>query len=161
MYTNQTTSWLMHSWSTFGARTNHGQTQTHKTHHGLDLGQATTFHLIIYFVSGHGTGIQMALCPETPKWESQNSHNWDSCDFWRPITLHANLQLGWSLKKSCSPYQYLFNNMLHATYTWGNRGDSWLLMVMNQIANLNLSSSFGHNLHFRCPNGPSETISDI
>jgi len=23
---NQTTSWLMHSWSTFGVRTNHGQT---------------------------------------------------------------------------------------------------------------------------------------
>ncbi len=40
--TNQTTSWLMHNQSTFGARTSHGQTQTHKTHkthHDPDLGK--------------------------------------------------------------------------------------------------------------------------
>jgi len=35
----QITSWLVHSWSTFGVRTNHGQIQTHKTHHGPDLGK--------------------------------------------------------------------------------------------------------------------------
>jgi hypothetical protein len=29
--TNQTTSWLMHNLSTFGARKSHGQTRTHKT----------------------------------------------------------------------------------------------------------------------------------
>ncbi len=33
----------------------HGQTLTHKTHHHLDLGDATTFPLIIYFVLGHRT----------------------------------------------------------------------------------------------------------
>jgi hypothetical protein len=49
-----TTSWLMHSWSTFGAQTNHEQTHTHKTHHGLDLGEVTTCPLIILFVLGHG-----------------------------------------------------------------------------------------------------------
>jgi hypothetical protein len=52
---NQTTSWLVHSWSTFGVKTSHEQTQTHKTHHGPDLGEATTFPLIIYFVPGHKT----------------------------------------------------------------------------------------------------------
>jgi hypothetical protein len=42
---NQTRSWLVHSWSTFGARISHGQIRTHKTHHNLDLGEATTFPL--------------------------------------------------------------------------------------------------------------------
>ncbi len=32
-YTNQTTSWLVHSLSNFGAKTSHRQTWTHKTHH--------------------------------------------------------------------------------------------------------------------------------
>jgi len=38
----------------FGARMSHGQTQTHKTPHNLDLGEATTFPLTILFVHGHG-----------------------------------------------------------------------------------------------------------
>ncbi len=71
----------MHSWSTFGARTNHGQTQTHKTHHGPDLGEATTFPLIVYSMLVHGTNTQMTFCPETPKWESRNSQSWDPHNF--------------------------------------------------------------------------------
>jgi len=67
--TNQTTSWLMHNLNTFGARKSHGQTRTHKTHHGLNLGEATTFPLIVYFVPLHEAHIQMAFCPRTPKWE--------------------------------------------------------------------------------------------
>jgi len=47
------TRWLVHNWSTFGARTSHGQTQTHKTHHSPNLGEATTFPLIVYFVPLH------------------------------------------------------------------------------------------------------------
>ncbi len=47
-------------------RTHHGQTQTYKTHHNPDLGEATTFPLIIYFVPGHRTNTQMSFCPETP-----------------------------------------------------------------------------------------------
>jgi hypothetical protein len=45
------------------------QTHTYKTHHGLDLREATTFPLIVYSVHGHGTNTQMAFCPGTPKWE--------------------------------------------------------------------------------------------
>jgi hypothetical protein len=71
----------MHSLNTFGARTSHGQIQTHKIHHGPDLGEATTFPLIIYFVPLHKGHIQMAFCPRTPKWESRNSQTWDSCNF--------------------------------------------------------------------------------
>ncbi len=37
------TRWLVHNWSTFGARTSHGQIQTHKIHRDPDLGEATTF----------------------------------------------------------------------------------------------------------------------
>jgi hypothetical protein len=57
----------MHSWSTFGARTRHGQIQTHKIHHGQDLGKTTTFPLIVYSVPGHGTSTQMTFCLGTPK----------------------------------------------------------------------------------------------
>jgi hypothetical protein len=89
----------MHSLSTFGARTNHGQPRTHKTHHG-DLGEATTFPLIVYYVPLHQAHIQMAFfpkattfpfivyyvplheahiqmafCPETLKWEFRNSQS--------------------------------------------------------------------------------------
>jgi hypothetical protein len=62
----------------------HGQTRTHKTHHSLDLGEATTFHLIVYSVPGHETDTQMSFYLETPKWESRNPQSWDSCDFGGP-----------------------------------------------------------------------------
>ncbi len=77
-------NWLMQNQSTFGAQMNHEQTPTHKTHHGLDLGEATTFPLIVLFVLGHGVNTQMAFCPETPKWEFQNSQNQDFCNFGVP-----------------------------------------------------------------------------
>jgi hypothetical protein len=48
----------------------------HKTHHGPDLGEATTFPLIVYFVPLHGGHIQMVFCPGT-----RNSHSWGSCNF--------------------------------------------------------------------------------
>jgi hypothetical protein len=60
---NQTISWLVHCWSTFGVRNSHGQTQTH---HGLDLGEVTTFPLIVYFVPLHEAHIQMTFCLELP-----------------------------------------------------------------------------------------------
>jgi hypothetical protein len=46
---------------------NPGQTQTHKTHHGSNLGEATTFPLILYFVPIHEINTQMSFCPGTPK----------------------------------------------------------------------------------------------
>jgi len=66
----------------FGARTNHGQTWTYKTHRDPDLGEATTFPLIIYFVPDHGTNTQMSFCPS--KWESQNSQSWGFHNFGGP-----------------------------------------------------------------------------
>jgi hypothetical protein len=63
-YTNQT-SWLVRSLSAFGARTNHRQTWTQKTHHGPNLGETTTFTLIVYYLLGHETSTQMSFCPGT------------------------------------------------------------------------------------------------
>ncbi len=54
----------MHSWNIFGAKTNHGQIRTHKIHYSPDLGEATTFPLIVYFVPLHEAHIQMTFCLE-------------------------------------------------------------------------------------------------
>jgi hypothetical protein len=83
-YTNQITSWLIHSLNIFGARTSHEQTWIHKIHHGLDLVEATTFPFIVYYVPLHEAHIQMAFCLRTSKWEFQTSQSWDSCDFGTP-----------------------------------------------------------------------------
>jgi hypothetical protein len=64
-YTNQTTSWLVHNYSTFGAKTSHEQIRTHKTHHDPNMGEAITVPLIVYFVLDHGTNTQMTFCPRT------------------------------------------------------------------------------------------------
>jgi hypothetical protein len=163
----------MHSCNTFGVRMSHGQTQTHKTHHGPDLGEATTFPLIVYYVPLHKAHIQMAFCPGTPKWESWDSQSWDSQmgvvrfpklglpRLWGHITLRADLQLRWSRKQSCSPHQGLSIGMLHATCTQENRFDSQLLVVRSQIGNLTPDLSFRHNLCFKCLNGSCEPILDI
>jgi hypothetical protein len=160
-YTKPNTRWLVHSWNTFGARTSHEQTRTHKIHHGPDLGEATTLPHIVYFVPFHEAHIQIAFCPRTLKWEFRNSQNWDSHDFGGPITLYADLKLRWGLKQSCSPRRELSNSISHITYTQGNWVDSRLLVVMSEIANLTPDLSFGHNLCFRCPNESFKPILDI
>ncbi len=49
--TKHATSWLMHSQNTFGAQTNHGQTQIYKTRHYLNLGKQPP------------SPLQYSLCP--------------------------------------------------------------------------------------------------
>jgi hypothetical protein len=78
---NQPTSWLVHCWNTFGAKTSHGQPQTHKTHHGPDSGEATTFPHIVFSAPLREAHIQMAFCFETLKEESQNCQGLDSRNF--------------------------------------------------------------------------------
>jgi hypothetical protein len=75
--------------------------------------------------------------------------------------LCEELRLRRSLKQSCSSHQELSNDMSHTTWKQGNRVNSRLLMVGNQIANLTPDLSFGHNLCFKCPNGSCEPILDI
>jgi hypothetical protein len=86
----------------------HGQIRTHKTHHSPNLGEATTFPLIIYFVPGHGTSTQMSFCLPNVilSWDSQvkvpKFPQLGFSQFWGRITLRANLRLRWVLKQSCS-----------------------------------------------------------
>jgi hypothetical protein len=51
--------------------------------------------------------------------------------------------------------------MSHATCTWENQGDSWLLVGGSQTTNLIPRPSFDHNLCYKCSNGSCKTISNI
>jgi len=79
-------SWLMCSWSTFGAHTSHRQTWIHKTHNGLDLGEATTFPFIAFSMFGHGACTQMPFCFRTPKLRVSKFPKVGLLQLWRPIT---------------------------------------------------------------------------
>jgi hypothetical protein len=61
------------------------------------------------------------------------------------------------LKKSI----HIFNNMSHASCMQGNWGDSWLLMVRNQITNLTPIPAFDYNLYFKCPKRSCKPILEI
>jgi hypothetical protein len=158
---NQTTSWLMCGWNTFSARMSHGHTQTHKTHHNPDLGEATTFPLIVFFVLSHEACAQMSFCPRTPKLKFPKFLNLRLSWFWRPILFCTNLRLRWGLKQSCYPCRELSNDMLHAIYMQVNHDNSQLLMVGNQIGSLTFSLSFNHNLCFKYSNGMCKPILNI
>jgi hypothetical protein len=154
------TRWLMHNWNTFGVRTSHKQfrftrlttVQTWGSHHLPPYN--------IFYSSPWGPHLNGFL-----SWDSQVGISkfpqlgilW----FWGLITSHADLWLRWGLKQSYNPRRELSNIMLHATCTWGNKVDSWLLVVGNQIANLTPNISFYHNLYFKCPNGRCKSILDI
>jgi hypothetical protein len=80
---------------------------------------------------------------------------------WEFIIPCLDLQLGWSLKKTCSPPWELSNGVLHSTYTHQGQVDSWFLVIKSQIASLTFGLSFVHNLCCRAPNGSCEAIFDI
>jgi hypothetical protein len=82
----------MHNWNIYGAKTSHGQTRTHKTHHGPDLGDFTTFPLILYSMLLHEAHIQMTFCPKILKWESRNCQSGDSHNI-GPHTFTCKLQI--------------------------------------------------------------------
>jgi hypothetical protein len=78
----------MRSYNIFGAWMNHGQMRTHKTHHSLGLGEATTFPLIVFFMFSHEASTQMSFCPRKPEIPKLQFPQ-----LWRPIILCANLRL--------------------------------------------------------------------
>jgi hypothetical protein len=147
----------MHSLNTFGVRTNHGQLRTHKTHHSPDLGEATTFppYIMLCAFPWDPTSKWHFILglPKFPKLRFLR--------LWGPITLCANLWLRWGLKQSCRPHREISNGVLHLTFMQGNRVNSRLLVVKNQITNLITDLSFGHNLCFKCANRSWEPILDI
>jgi hypothetical protein len=62
-----------------GTWTNHGHTQIHNTHNDPNLGEATTFPLIVFIVINHRGCIQKSFFLGLPSWESQIFFN---CNFW-------------------------------------------------------------------------------
>ncbi len=156
--TNQTMNWLMHSWNTFGPWMRHRHTQIHKTHHGPNLGETTTFPLIVLFVISHKDYTQMSFCLRTSK---LGALKLGLLALWMAITFCEDLRSRWSLKQSCIFRQALSNDMWHNTCTQVNQGDSWLLIVESQIDSLTLIFSFGYNLCFNYSNGSRKTILDV
>ncbi len=150
----------MHSLNTFGVRTSHRQTRTHKTHHDPDLGETTTFPFIVYFVPPRGPHPNGILSRDSQMGVSKLL-KLGFQRLWGPITSCANFWLRWGLKQSYSPCRELSKVISHTTCTQGNRVDSRLLVVGSQIANLIFDSPFDHNLCFRCPNGPHKPILHI
>jgi hypothetical protein len=133
----------------------------HKTHHGPNLGEATTFPFIVFSLLGHGAYTHMSFCLRTPKLGVLKFSKLGLLQVWRLITFCSNLRLKWGFNQSCIVHRELFNDMWHATYTQVNQGDSRLLVVKSQIGNLTLDIFFGHNLCFKYPNGSCEFILDI
>ncbi len=72
------TKWLVHSWSTFGARMNHKQPGHTRLTTARTWGKPPPSPFIVYSAPLHRGHIKMAFCPGTPKWESRNCNSWDS-----------------------------------------------------------------------------------
>ncbi len=151
----------MHNCNIFDAQMRHMHTCAHKIHHSPNLGEATTFLLIVFFVLGHGACTQMSFCPGTPKLGVPKFSKLGLPWLWRPIIFCVDLWLKWGLKWSYSPCRKLFNNMWHVTCMQVNQGDSRLLMVGNQIGSLTPCPSFDHNMCFKWSNGTCKLILDI
>jgi len=165
LHQNKPPTWLVHitghPW-VLGQATG---TLDHKTHHGPDSGEATTFpHIVLFSATPRGDYIQMALFPGTPKLESRNCPETipgGVLGLWEVITPDYKVWLQRGLNQTCSPRRDLSNDVSHSQF--GGREDinSRLLVVRSQIASLTPGPSFAHNLGDRCPNGQCEAIFDI
>jgi hypothetical protein len=158
----------VHSWSTFGARTRHGQ------HGHTRLTTARTWgshHLPPYSIlcasprGQHRNGFSLPGLP----WDSHagvpKSRQLGLPGLWGRRTSCAKLRSQCSLKQSCSSCRKLSNGMWHVVCSQVFWVDSRLLVVESQNWQTPGSStpgpSFGHNLCFRCPNEQCEAILDI
>jgi hypothetical protein len=164
MHPKQTTKWLVyireHPWVLGQAM----GTLDHKTHHGLDSGEVTTFPHIVFSAPHFGDYIQMALFPGTPKLESRNCLEivpGGVPGLWALITPDCQVWSRRGLNQTCSPCRDLSNAMLHSPFGGRKEVDSWLLVFRSQTASLTPGPSFAHNLGDKCSNGQCEAIFDI
>jgi len=67
LHQNKPPTWLVHIPGHLWVLGQATGTLDHKTHHGLDSGEATTFPHIVFFAMLRGGYIQMAFFPGTPK----------------------------------------------------------------------------------------------
>jgi len=164
LHPKQTTKWLVHipghPW-VLGQATS---TSDHKTHHGPDSGEATTFPYIVFSALLRGDYIQMVLFLGTPKLESRNCPETVLVrvpGLWELITPDCQVWSQWGLNQSCSPRQDLSNDISHFEFGGREELDARLLVVGSQIASLTADPSFAHNLGCKCPKGQCEAIFDI
>jgi hypothetical protein len=136
----------------------------HKTHHGPDSGEATTFPHIVYSATLRWGYIQITLFPGTPKLESRNCPKTilsEVSGLWELITPDCVIGSRRGLNQTCSPRRDLFNNISYSQFGGQEDIDSRLLMVGSQTASLTPGLSFAHNLGYKCPNDQCEAIFDI
>jgi hypothetical protein len=139
-------------------------TWTHKTHHGPDSGEATTFPHIVFSAALRRGYIQMALFPGTPKLKSRNCPEIVPVGvpgLWELITPDCRVRSQRGLNQSYSSPRELSNAVSHFRIGCRKEVDSRLLVVESQIVNLTPDPSFAHNLGCRCPNDQCEAILDI
>jgi len=114
IYTNHTTSWLVHSWNILSTWMNHRQTRIHKIDHNWTWGKPPPSPYNIFFVPSHKVSTQMSFCLWTPKLGVLKFSNLKFMQLWKPITLCADLRLKWGMKQSCSPHrQWYVAHHLH------------------------------------------------
>jgi hypothetical protein len=139
-------------------------TLDHETHHGPDLGEATTFPPYSILCATFRDYIQMALFPGTPKLESRNCPETvpgGVPGLWEVITPDCKVWSRWGLNQTCSPRRHLSKDVSHSQFGGREEVDSRLLVVRSQTASLTPGPSFAHNLGDRCPSGQCEAIFDI
>ncbi len=106
--------------------------------------------------------------PHSNGFNSRDSHGgvtglsqFELPELWEVITPDSDFGLERGLKQTCSSPQELSNGLLHSFCAPRGRVDSRLFAVRSPIASLTFGPSFGHNLCYRCLNGPCEAIFDI
>jgi hypothetical protein len=128
-------------------------TRTHKTHHGPDLGGATTFPPYSILCSSPRRLHPNGYFSRDSRMGVPKSRQMGLPGFWSPITLRADLGSQCSLKQSCRSHRDLSNGMSHVLCSQVFRVDSRLLVVGSQnwqtLENSTPDPSFGHNLCFR------------
>ncbi len=122
-------------------------------HHGPNLGEATTFPLMVFSVPLHMDHIQMAFClgtPTTRTLATLGAHTF-AC---RPLIA---MRFEAKLYPSSRAFQRYVTRHLHV------RKSGRFLTFSGQESNCWFAPdlSFDHNLCFRCPNGSYEPILNI
>jgi hypothetical protein len=131
------------------------------THHGPNLGEATTFPLIVFSLAPRGDYIQMTFFSRDSEGGVPKLSRFGLPGLWAFITSRPELGSGRALNPTCSSRQELSNALLHSCCRRREEVDSRLLVVGSQTGSFTPDPSFAHNLGCRCPNGQCEATLDI
>jgi hypothetical protein len=153
------TKWLVHSLSTFGARTNHGQLKHIRLTTAQTWGKPSPSPLYYTLQLSMGATSKWLFVPRLPS-GSPNIPIIGTPTTLRAYNFLCMPPIAMKSKQSYISCWELSNGMLHIACMPKNLVDSWHLMVGTQIANLTPDLSFGHNLCFRCLNGQCKPILD-